>query len=222
MIEFNIIWLIILIVNVISFGLMILFSYLKGRKKYDGFSFANHFPYECFSNIAKIFSIIFIISLFASLGTILPFVGDLKENSILPIVITFVIGVSGIFMLIVFYLPLKYQREHLICSTLLMSGAFLSVALAVVRQFVAYSMLNRFNEGGYHLALGIVGVLFIVLMAVVIFNPKLKQWALLDEHIQGEEKYYTRPKFFPLAYSEWISMLVILFAQILFLTSLIN
>lgn len=222
MIEFNIIWLVILIVNVVSFGLMVLFSFLNGRKKYGNFSFANHFPYEAFSNITKIFSIIFIISLFATLGTILPFVGELKNNSILPIIIVFVIGITGVFMIVTFYLPMKYQREHIIVSTFLMAGSFLSISLATVRSFVAYSMLKRFNEGGYHLALAIVGLLFVILMAIVIFNPKLKQWALLEEHVNGDEKYYIRPKFFPLAYSEWISILVILIAQILFLTSLIN
>lgn len=222
MIEFNLIWLIIVLVNVISFVLMIVTSLINGGKKDKGFSFTNYFPYENYSYITRVFSILYAISLFASLATILPFVGDLKENSILPIITTFIIGCSGIAIVLTYLIPLKYEKEHLIISTVLMSLTFLSLALASTRQILAYSMLNRFSEGGYHLILGIIGVLFTLLMGVIIFNPKLKNWANLEEHLKGDEKYYIRPKFFPLAYSEWSAIGLSLVAQILFLTSLIN
>lgn len=222
MIQFNLVWLIILITNVISFSLMILFAFLYGKKNDKEFSFTSHFPFECYPTIMKIFSFIFVISLFATLGTILPFVGEIGLDSILLVVICFVISLTGVFMVISFYLPLKYTKEHLIISTLLIVGAFFSVALASARQFISFSMVKRFNEGGYHLALGIVGCVFVLIMCLVIFNPKLKNWALLEEHLLNDEKIYKRPKYFPLAYSEWISILMILVAQILFLTSLIE
>lgn len=222
MISFNFIWLVVLISGIISFTLMIFFNAFNAKKHDPNFSFRNYFPYEYFNKLSKIFAFIFVISLFASLSTILPYSVDLGNNFILLIVITFVIGLSGVTSFVNMSLPLKYMKEHMIVSTIQMASSFLSIALATVRLFLAYSIESRFNQGTLYLCFGVLGAILSILMLVVIFNPKLKDWTKLDVINVNGEKTYSRPKFVSLAYSEWISLLILLFSQILFLISMIG
>ena len=61
-----------------------------------------------------------------------------------------------------------------------------------------------------------------ILSMLICFNPKLKNWSQLEERIINDEKVFDRGKVFPLAYSEYASILIIAISYILFFLSLIE
>jgi len=219
----NVIWILIIIGAIVSFLSMMGFSFLSCKKSKEDFSFTRQFPYEFVKNkIAGIFLYLMVAFAFAPLLLIIPLFGEFGDLAVISLVITCIFGLTTMVLVAAIKIPASYTHEHVIVSTILMAAAFFCSGLTATRLFLSYSVELRFGGGGFHLAFAIIASLIAVAMLVVIFNPKLKDWALLEEQMNGEDKNYYRPKFFVLAYSEWASVLALFLSQILFLLSLIS
>jgi hypothetical protein len=219
----NVIWILIFIGVIVSFLGMMSFSFLSNKKSKEEFSFTRQFPYEFVKNkITSIFLYLMMAFAFAPLLLIVPLFGEFGDLAVISLVITCVLGLTMMVLVAAIKIPASYTHEHVIVSTILMAAAFLCSGLTAIRLFLSYSVELRFGGGGFHLAFAIIASLIAIAMLVVIFNPKLKDWALLEEQMNGEDKAYYRPKFFVLAYSEWASVLALFLSQILFLLSLIS
>lgn len=224
MIKPNLIWGIILGVYTLSFVLMITFGYLNKKKEDNKASLTNYFPFEILgSYLPTIFLYIFMIASFAPLLIIIPLFGEFGDLAIFNIVLASLFGIFGLVIGALVKITTKYISPHIKLATILMAGAFLMSALTTLHFFLNFSMTSKFpGSGAPHLAFGIISGLLSIGMLVVMFNPKLKNWAQLEEHIDGDNKIFDRPKFFPLAYSEWLAIGVTFISQILFLLSLLS
>ena len=98
----------------------------------------------------------------------------------------------------------------------------MSSALVCLHLFLNFSAKNKFNEGGMTLLFAILSGVICILSMLICFNPKLKNWSQLEERIINDEKVFDRGKVFPLAYSEYASILIIAISYILFFLSLIE
>lgn len=223
MIKFNAIWLIALIGYVVSFVGMITFSYLS-RDKNDSFSFRNHFPFELIKGkTANVFTFVFAAFSFASLFVTIPLFGEFGDMAIFNIFMSFLMGIVGLVTISVIRISTAYLSSHLKLATLFMTLAFFVSILDALHFFLTYSTMVKFPSASpVHLILGIFSSLLAILMLIVILNPKLKNWAQLEEHISGDNKTFERPKNLSLAYSEWISLGVIALAMVLYLLSLLE
>lgn len=223
MIKPNLIWGLVFGGIIISFLLMITFGYISKRKQDKTASFFSHFPYEIIHNdAANIFMYIYMIISFTPLIVIIPLFGEFGDLAIFNVLLASLFGLAGLVSGAIIKISAKYLSPHVRLATILMAGAFLLSALTTLHLFLDFSMMSKFPGNGYvYFALGIFSGLLSLFMLIVMFNPKLKNWARLEEHIDGENKIFDRPKRFPLAYSEWASILVIFISSILFMLSLI-
>ncbi len=224
MIKPNLIWGLILGAIVLVFLLMITFGYLFSKKEDKSISFFSHFPFEIIKGeVSNIFLIIYMIVAFAPLFVIIPLFGEFGDFAVFNIFIAAFFGLFSLVVGAIIKITTKYIVPHIRLASILMAGAFLMSALTSLHFFLNFSMMSKFPGNGYvHLSLGIIAGLLALGMLVVMFNPRLKKWAQLEEHIDGDNKIFDRPKFFPLAYSEWISVIVLFISQLLFMLSLIN
>ena len=224
MIKINLIWVICLIAVFVGFIGFITFGYISTKKDNEKYSVLRHFPYELNkSPVSKIFSYLFGAFGFVPLLVVLPLFTDFGDLAVYSIFIVSVIGLSTLCAAAILNLPAKYTKPHITLATVLMAVAFLSAALVMMYSILVARLAIRFNQvGGFHIAIAALAGLLAILMVVVMFSPKLKDWAKLSEDIQGDQKIYSRGKFFPLAYSEWIAIGVILLSEILFLISILS
>ncbi len=224
MIKINLIWIICLVAILVAFSGFIAFGYISNKKESEKYSFLRHFPYELNkSPVSKIFSYLFGAFGFVPLLVILPLFSEFGGLAIYSIFITCIIGFASLCGAAISNLPAKYTKPHITLATVLMAAAFLSSALVMLYAILVARFAFRFNQvGGFHIAIAVIAGLFAILMVVVMFSPKLKDWAKLTEEIQGDNKVYSRGKFFPLAYSEWIAIGVILLSEVLFLISILS
>lgn len=224
MIKVNLIWIISLLAVIVGFADFITFGYISTKNDKEKYSFTHHFPYEMNKSfISKLFSYFLGAFYFVPLMVVIPLFSEFQSLAVYTIFITCIIGFGGLTSTAIINLPAKYTKQHIVSATLLMAVAFLSSALSMLYAILVARMQMRFgSSGGLHIALAVLGGLFAILMVVVMFSPKLKDWAKLSEEIQGDEKIYSRGKFFPLAYSEWIAIGVIFISEIIFLISMLS
>lgn len=109
------------------------------------------------------------------------------------------------------FVSLNSLRAHICTAVFLFITAFLnpsSIAIA------GYNIYKSFNVG-LGLATLIVGLVFAVFAFILIMNPNLTHWAEAKKVPQEDGTIkYVRPKFFVLAFSEWLLMFTILASQI--------
>lgn len=224
MIEFNLIWLIALLIYASSFLVFIVVNLLKIRKEKDYFSFTNYFPFE-FMKKGKIDILLYLfIGLsFLPFIVIFPSFSDMGDLLIFNIVIACVFGLSSLLIGAIYKISTQYLKTHIQLSTFLIAASFLSSALVALHFFLNYATLAKFGGRAIiYLICGIIASLLAILVLVLSFNPKLKNWAQLDVRSSEDGSIISRPKFFSLAYSEWISILIIYLSEILFFISMLS
>ena len=102
----------------------------------------------------------------------------------------------------------------MLADTLLFAFAILLPSAIVGASYVYY---RPFREPFYivMMVLGVVSLLFAFLLTM---NPKLKHWEQLDRTINDNgEAVLMRPKYFVLAYTEWLLIFNFFFCEILLL-----
>ena len=112
----------------------------------------------------------------------------------------------------------------MVLVTISMCLTLLANALSTLLSIVVYkTYLDMGDSHNASLALAIVAGVIAVGMLLLIINPRLKSWALLEAVDNGDgEKTYTRGKVFVLALSEWITIALSILGEVIYLLALIK
>lgn len=115
----------------------------------------------------------------------------------------FAVGTIATFIPIaLIFTPLERTRQHMLFVTLSFAFSFLNVGLIAVESY-------RIFNSGINFALGLTSFIISIIIGLFIFvlilNPKLSSWGKMDQVTNDDGTIsYARPKFFVLAFSEWM------------------
>ena len=230
MIEFNLVWIFLLVFFVASFVVVAVLSILRLHQvEEENRSFLRVFPCELIkekipnANIYRIFIYIFSGLCFAPVFVVLPLLDEFGGLGALAMILSFLYGIEGIIMVSIFLFNIRYTNTHTKLSTAFMAGSFLVNALTTLYGVLTYTTWNKFDKGSpLALAMAILAGLLTIGTLLIMFNPKLKNWAQLVKVENGEEVIYSRPKIFPLAFSEWLIIVVNFVGEIAFFLEIIR
>lgn len=205
-------------IMIFSFFALIIFLQniykLKQKRKY---SYRNEFPYELLQ-------------------------GSDNNSKIVGYVLVLVFVISQIFL--VFYA--LFDKTHFTATTLLISSVISSLATyflfttninSMKKQMLLTSLLLTLTTVsslmlGLFFLLRVEGTSFFIyvpafilaaISLLLIINPALKRWAYMDKIVQQDGTIeILRPKYFPLAYSQWALIVInVLLLLLLFIGSFI-
>lgn len=203
------------IVSIVFFILFVLTairSYkIKYKLKYD---LRNTFPYEL-NYKSKFFdnplpNILLTISLLVSIVIYIFF--DYK-NLIGVNVFILIAGVLlSILAFILYFLDLKYFKSHMVVMVFTAVFSFGLSAANAIGNFVKY----QDTQNIYYIVLCVICGVFALISFGIIMNPKLSMNLQMDKVTdeKGQEKL-VRPKYFVIAFSEWLLIFTLFINQIL-------
>ena len=229
MISLNLIVLLVIIAHVLLLGAIVVLNILIQNQSKGTLSdvFFTRFPIEPLksdSALARPLQIIYYIYgafNFGGLIVILPEINAFSNFGIYAIIIAAAFGLTGGLLIVMNSIDIYYVKQHVIASTVFMGASVFSTVLSTALMFLIYSLWNRTGEGSIAtIVLAVLNGIIAVLSLLLIFNPRLKDWPRLVSNTSGEE--YHRPKFFPLAYTEWAFVLLNAISFILFILGLIR
>ncbi len=230
MIGINLVWIVLLAIYVGLFIALAIFSILRLKViEEENRSFMRLFPCELLkesipnTNIYRVLLYIFSGLCFAPVFVVLPLLDEFGGLGALAMIVSFLWGLEGIVTVSIFLFNIRYTNTHTKLSTGFMAGSFLTNGLTTLYAILTYTTWNKFDKGSpLALAMSILAGLLAIGTIVITLNPKLKNWAQLEKKQNGEEVIYTRPKIFPLAFSEWLIILINFIGEITFFLSLIR
>lgn len=229
MINFNILWVIFLVVYIVSFLALIFFRFMLIDDKIN-YSYRRNFPCEILTSgskvvdVYKIFLFIFVGLSFSPLFCILPKIGEFGNIGWLAIVISVLYGFCGVFIAALHIFEAKFIKVHSIVVSIFIGLSFLTSALSGLFSMLTFQVNNRFDSGR-PLELVFMGLFIVIALfdVMIVLNPKLKDWTKLDKvKLTDGSIGYDRPKVFILAASEWIVILLTFIAEVLFFISLLK
>ncbi len=204
--------------SVFLFICFLLFSCFNYKNKFKAdYDFRNHFPYELNYNLKFtdnfLGNLCLVLSLLSSIFFFVFFNQD-HSNGLLIFSL-----VSGIMVAIdigaMIFVPLKYLRSHMALDVFLFAFTFMIPCAGAVSGLFAY------NNDHTKIATLVITILLFALtlfLFVIIMNPKLSKWTKMDSVTSEDGTIsYVRPKFFVLAFSEWILIFSYFVSQILLL-----
>ena len=230
MIDINPIWIISISLFIASFiGMIILALLASKRIKKFKYSMLSYLPCEIIDSHVE-GSIAFKISNYIFAGVSILNIVFVAMNAVhlgtlfwLTMLIAILITLALFVSVSLINIPLFYVKQHIIASTIFMSLSLLVSALTCFYTFyVAYLYSIQSIGSPVHFALGILSGLVTLSMLLVVFNPRLKDWAILEKVTSKDEVFYERPRMFPLAYTEWISLFLLFLASVIYIVSLIS
>ena len=193
----------------------LVFSLMLGRKAYaeeerSRYSFLIHFPYELYGghtpqrHVARV--LIYVFCGFDALACALPLIFlDFHPSLLSLAIMVFVFGIlKNIALSIMVSVPAYEFKPHLITFTAFGGAEVLQCVLGVL------FFINRFtvSEGvalTFAIVVGAVGLS----AAIALANPRLSKWTKLDAVIDEDGAITTsRPRPFPLAFTQWILILL--------------
>ncbi len=207
-----------MIYNVILFCISLLFLFLGlvflilnyFKTKHEKYDFRNHYIYELilqkkekyyyFGVISIVIALLLLVGIYINFA----FYKINIENSNILVVYFFCV-VIGLFLilpiLLVSLISMYNYKQHLIGDIILfLLSTLLSSCIAIIGFF---SLMQGVDIKS--LIIGSAAVIFIILSFIMIFNKNLLTWYKMGEKINDDgTKTYSRKKYFPLCYSEWI------------------
>lgn len=221
-------WIIsIIVLTIIFVSVLITSAFFTKPIDEEKNSFMRIFPFEILKHSAnngavyRILIYIFSVLCFLPLLIVTEGTGSLSNLDSMSIIICVILGLDGIVFLFINIFDVTHVKAHLILFTLYSALTMLSGALILARACVAYKAFIKYGNGTTLVL--ICGILTSIVLAFSLFislNPKLKEWARLEE-IPGEKVTYRRPKKFVLAYSEWALFLCLYLFEILYFVQLL-
>ncbi len=205
-----------IIIAVVSFTIFMVFSMLNYKRRYNvKYNLRNMFPYEF--NYETTFKENLIGNIFlvaTSVGLVLFYISFFQSmnNFGLPIV-TLVAGILGsVLMPFIAFTPIKMIRMHLAVDVTFFLMTFLTFASYGLIMVSEYQVFMQTKS----LVMAIVNFVFALGIFLILMNPKLTHWGDLEEVDNSDgTKYYKRPKYFVLAFSEWLIMFFMIASVIL-------
>lgn len=178
-----------------------IFNYHQ-RFKLD-YHLTSHFPFEL--NYESKFrdnlvgNIILIISLLLNL-VFLIFFNPTFVNGFL--IFALIVGISYLVVIFfLFFVPMKLLKLHMFLDTLLFT---LSIMLPGAIVGAGYIYYRPFKEP-YYIVIMVLAVVLLLFAFIVSMNPKLKHWEQLEARSNDKgEVEMVRPKFFVLAFTEYL------------------
>ena len=195
----------------LSFFLFCLLGPLFYKKRNgESYSYLSHFPFELFdgkedgrNNLLRVFGGGFLLfDLLSALLLLDAFFFYPHGVFYLALLASFLHLSRVVLLFFLLILPARYNKAHVMVVALYFVLASLSSAIEGI-------FLIRYSSGygpSFAMAFALIGIsiAFLFLMA----NPRFSQWArLAAEKDQSGEVIVKRPRFFLLAYSEWLGIL---------------
>ena len=130
------------------------------------------------------------------------------NKDVTHIVITIMAVVSAFLILALFFMPLAFLRVHIIVATVMMT---LALGLPALNAFAALSSYKNASEDlakVVAVSALVIGALLATVTFIFILNPKATYKIYLDKSVDdyGNE-VFIRPRFIPVAFNEWWSIL---------------
>ena len=230
MIGVNLVWIVFLIAFVGVFVALGVLSILRMKSvDEENRSFIRLFPCELIkesipgANVYRTLLYVFSGLCFAPVFVVLPLIHEFGGLGALAMIVSFLYGIEGIVMVSIFLFNIRYTNTHTKLSTGFMAGSFLVNGLTTLYAVLTFTTWNKYDMGSaLALVMAILGGLLTIGTLVITLNPKLKNWAQLVKIQDGEVAAYKRPKIFPLAFSEWLIILINFIGEVVFLISLIR
>lgn len=231
MIAVNLVWILFLVAFVAVFITLVIFSFLSlNSLPNENRSFLRAFPCEAIranSTLDRAYHIILYVFsglCFAPLFVVLPLINEFGGLGVFAIITSILFGIEGMLGVSVFLFNIRYTATHTKLATGFMVGSFLVNALTAIYSGMTYNSWSKIDSANsLHLAMGVIAGIMMILTILIMVNPKLKDWAQLEQkNDDGAEASYRRPKFFPLAFSEWAILLINFVGEIAFFVSLIH
>lgn len=186
----------------------IILGMLFRKRANEKYSFRSYFPYEMFSNIGHLESVV--LRVFQSLALV---AGLLPAIYCLVVLLT--IDPSSMFYFValsIAYLipmvsflsltliPVSFPKQHMTLFFTFAAGEILSSCMS---GFYLITMYGRLSSSSL-LAIAIVLFFLSFLVLLLTINPKMKTWDHMDKVANPDgTTSFARPKWFVLAYSSW-------------------
>lgn len=122
------------------------------------------------------------------------------------ITLIFIMGlISSILLPFIYLTPLKALNAHLAIDVFFFITNFMTLGAIGVHNLIEYQIfLNNAN-----IVLAVVCFTFVIGYIVMMLNPKLSLWSKMEKVTNSDgTSYFKRPKYFPLAYTEWLVICV--------------
>lgn len=221
-------WIIsIIILSIIFINIIVISLFFTKQIDEENNSFLRTFPFEILKHSAKngeiykILIYIFSILCFLPLLIVTEGTGSLSNLDSMSIIICIILGFDAIVFLFINIFDVTHVKAHLILFTLFSGLTMLGGSLILARDIVAYKTFIKYGNSSILLLIcGILTAIVLVFSLLISINPKLKEWARLEE-VPGEKVTYKRPKRFVLAYSEWALFLSLYLFEILYFVQLL-
>ena len=222
-------WIITIATYVVTF--LIFFTLvLIQNKTSKQFNILQYFPQEILSNKDRLTPAIKVAMYAFVIPSALPiFLVGLNFQAFgsvayIEIVIASILLLLSLLNIIITAIPVQNTKPHIIISTIYMTVTLLLCGLTGFNGAGFFYVYQTINMGSIpHLIFGILATLLTIAMIFIMFNPKLNKWYQLETHTEDDGTLVTsRPKVFPLAFSEWLSMLIAFTAGIFFILELIR
>ena len=222
---FTIPWIISVTLLLVSFLGIILSAKLLSKPidEYK-FSFMRIFPFEVVNAIGE-YSKFYSFSLYLFSGMcfspILLVISEqtsLKSLNPMSILLACILALSGLCFIFLNIFDATHVKAHLSLFTVFAFLILLSSTLLFSRGLISFNIFKEHGRQEYiFLVSEILAALTFCFVLLIIFNPKLKSWAVLEER---DGKYY-RPKRFVLAYSEWALVLTLFINELVYFSQLL-
>lgn len=231
MIPFDLISILVIAGTVGLFIALFVVSKLINKKlKRDWNGYTSYFPSELYGSKEKLNHAYKILNyVYAGIGfggiiIVLPHLYDFSNVGILAIVIAAVAGITTLVQLVLKVIPVFFVKQHILVSSIYMTSVTMELALTSFFGILLFNIYNETHEASFvTLTFAILSGLLTLVSLVIMFNPRLKDWARLANISNNkEEKEFARPKFFPLAFSEWLFIVLNFLGLILFFLTLIR
>jgi hypothetical protein len=192
-------------VAVFFFIFGILAAYILYQKKQQRkYSFLNEFPYELYQGIdQKYISIFYIIQMVQALGFIVfGFYSFTDNKNYYGIILLTSWTLTALLMAALSFVKLRSMRGHITIVAFLFT---LTLVNAIFLGIYFYKTIYL----DVPLAFPIISFVLAAVVLGLMINPLLKRWPYMDKIEQQDGQIIIlRPKFFVLAYTEWLLILI--------------
>ena len=194
------------------FSLLVVFGPLFFKKRIGrGYSFFSDFPFELFDGaeqtgkgLTRFFGGAFLLLDFASVLLLINALSFYPHGVLyLALLAAFFHIARVMFLFFLFLLPARYNKPHVKAVALY----FVSALLSTVGEGI---FLIRYSAGrGGPLTMAFLLIAMGLTYGFLMANPRFSSWAKMNsEQDDHGEVIVKRPRFFLLAYSEWLAVLL--------------
>lgn len=193
----------VLFLVIFYFSAVFVYNKENPNERYD---IRNHFAFELWikKGHQNVFIDLFIL-ISAVAFSINYIIYSIFNFSVFNVVNAFFSLLISFSLIVIFYLPLSKLKERCIFSIVLMTVVTILNAMQIYESFI----LRRQYENNLIYIPLIISAIIVIIGIITIFYPKLFDFGMN----KNEDGSFSRPKFFPLAFFEWLIIFTFLLSQ---------